>query len=174
MSYELETRMTTEPVHIRRARAVDLPTLARFASAMAELHIGFDSRRFIVPDGGEAAFAEFFRLELDRPETVLLIAEDEQGTVGYAFVRMENASLEELRGPGAWLHDLYVKSGARGVGVGRLLVESAKDVAREFGSASLMLGMSPHNGPARRLFERLGFRPTMIEMRVEFNSERLD
>jgi GNAT superfamily N-acetyltransferase len=83
---------------------------------------------------------------------------------------MENASLEELRGPGAGLHDLYVTSGARSVGVGRLLVESAKDVARELGSASLMLGMSPHNGPAQRLFERLGFRPTMIEMRVEFNS----
>ena len=74
---------------------------------MAELHTGFDSRRFIVPDGGEASFAEFFRLELDRPEAALLIAEDEQGLVGYAFVRMEIASVEELRGPGAWLHDLY-------------------------------------------------------------------
>jgi GNAT superfamily N-acetyltransferase len=160
----------TQPVQIRRAGAIDLPALARFACAMAELHIEFDSRRFILPDGGEAAFAKFFQMELERPEAVLLMAEDEQGTVGYAFVRIENASLEELRGPAVWLHDLYVTTGARGAGIGRLLVESAKEVARELGSASLMLGVSPHNGPAQRLFERLGFRPTMIEMRVELNS----
>src|SRR5437763_1713695 len=143
--------MTIQQVHIRRARKADLPALAHFARAMADVHIGFDSCRFIVPDGGDAAFAEFFRLELDRAEAVLLIAEDEQGTVGYAFVRMENASLVELRGAGAWLHDLYVASGARRRGVGRLLLESAKQAARELGSTSLMLGMSPHNGPARRL-----------------------
>ena len=53
----------------------------------------------IVPAGGEPSFAEFFRLELDRPESVLLIAEDDQGLVGYAFVRMEIASLEGSAGP---------------------------------------------------------------------------
>ena len=166
----LESVSTTmESVRIRRARVADLSTLAQFANAMAELHTTFDSRRFSLPDGGVASFMQFFRCELERSESVLLVAEDGQGMVGYAFMRLENASVEELRGSAAWLHDLYVVAGARGRGVGRLLIESTKEAASELGSTSLMLGVSPHNTRAARLFEQMGFRPTMIEMRVELN-----
>jgi GNAT superfamily N-acetyltransferase len=53
---------------------------------------------------------------------VLLIAEDHATPVGYAFVRMEPASIEALCEPSAWLHDVYVDPPFRGGGVGRQLV----------------------------------------------------
>ena len=161
---------TTESVRIRRASAADVPVLARFGRELAELHVSFDGRRFVGPEGGETAFAKFFGEELERSRSVVLIAENAEGPVGYAFVRWEDASLEDLRGAGAWLHDLYVESGARAGGVGRRLVQAAKEAARGLGSPSLMLGVSPHNGAARHLFERSGLRPTMVEMRVELDS----
>ena len=81
-------------------------------------------------------------------------------------MRMEPESIEDLRGAAAYLHDIYVAPKARG-GVACELVEAAKEAARELGSDCLMLGVSPHNAAAQRLFERAGMRPTMIEMRVE-------
>ena len=87
-----------------------------------------------------------------------------RGYVRQQIKRIEPASIEELRDAGAWLHDLYVVSEARTRGVGRRLVEAAFDAARDLGSKSLMLGVSPRNLSGRALFARLGFRDTMIEM----------
>jgi GNAT superfamily N-acetyltransferase len=98
---------------------------------------------------------------------VLLVAEISAAPVGYAFVRLEAASLEELRGRGAWLHDIYVAPEMRARGIGGRLIEAAFDAARSLGSTSLTLGVSPRNASARALFDRMGFRPTMVEMRAE-------
>jgi ribosomal protein S18 acetylase RimI-like enzyme len=161
--------MSDEPIHVRRAEVRDLPTLARFAMALAQLHSTFDEERFTVPADGEVTFKRFFKAELMREDTVLLLAEAGSTPMGYAFVRIEPASIEELRASGAWLHDIYVVPGARTRGVGRHLIEAASEAARNLGSKSLSLSVSPHNASGRALFERLGFRTTMIEMRAELD-----
>ncbi len=153
---------------IRPAEANDLPALAEFALALAHVHVEIDARRFVPPDAGVHAFFEFFRGELERPETALLIAEHRSTSVGYAFVRMEPASIEALCQASAWLHDVYVDPEFRGRGVGRQLVSKAIEAAQQLGSSSLMLGVSPENTQARQLYERLGMRATMIEMRLDF------
>nr|WP_286195688.1 GNAT family N-acetyltransferase [Synechococcus sp. CCAP 1479/9] len=134
------------------------------------MHVGFDGDRFAAPPGGEGAYAAFFREELQRPEVVLLIAEAGPQPVGYAFVRMEPMSLVDIRGAGAWLHDIYVDPQARSGGIGRRLLEAAKQAALDLGSSSLMLSASSQNLAARHLFERAGLRPTMVEMRIELGA----
>ena len=162
--------MNQPPLTVRRATDADLVVLARFGFALGQLHVGFDADRFAVTPGGEGAYAAFFREELQRPEVVLLIAEAGPQPVGYAFVRMEPMSLVELRGAGAWLHDIYVDSQARSGGIGRRLLEAAKEAALALGSGSLMLSASSQNVAARQLFERAGLRPTMVEMRIELGT----
>lgn len=159
--------MSATHLQVRRATAADLPELSRFGAALAQLHRTFDGARFTAPEPAEPAFAAFFADELANPDAVLLIAEADKRAVGYAFVRMEEASLVELRGPGAWLHDIYVEPAARGQGAGRSLVAAAIEAARALGSDSLMLAVSPHNAAGRRLFGEMGLRVTMHEMRVE-------
>jgi ribosomal protein S18 acetylase RimI-like enzyme len=156
-------------IQIRSAEARDLRAIAGFALALAHEHVELDDRRFVVPDGGAQAFLEFFTGELARPEVVLLIADDNATPVGYAFVRMEPASIEALMKPTAWLHDVYVDPSSRGSGAGRQLVSAAIESARQLGSSSVMLGVSPDNTQARQFYERLGMRHTMIEMRLELD-----
>jgi len=159
--------MTDTPIQIRRAEVKDLPILAKFGLALAQLHATFDERRFVVPEDGEVSFMRFFEAELARVDAVVLVSEIAATPVGYAFVRIEAASLEDLRGMGAWLHDIYVAPDVRARGIGRQLVEAAFDAARSLGSTSLMLGVSPRNASGRALFDRMGFRATMVEMRAE-------
>lgn len=161
--------MTESPLTVRRAEETDLAVLARFGFALGQLHIGFDDARFAVPPDGENAYAAFFRAEIQREEVMLLIAEIGPQPVGYAFVRMEPMSLVDLRTAGAWLHDIYVDPQARRGGIGRQLLEAAKEAALRLGSSSLMLSASPHNAKAQQLFERSGLRPTMVEMRIELD-----
>jgi GNAT superfamily N-acetyltransferase len=159
--------MEPEQLLIRKAQETDLPVLAQFAVALSQLHQGFDAQRFVTDFHDNAGLIAYFCRELENNHSAILLADLAQRPVGYAFIRMEPGSLVDLRRPCAWFHDLYVDAQARGHGVGRRLVEAAIAVARDFGSDGLMLSVAPQNAPARSLFERMGLRATMIEMRME-------
>lgn len=159
--------MNNARLKTRRAERSDIAALSRFGVELARLHCSFDSQRFTVAEPQDSMFEEFFAEQIERREAVLLIAEQDGKTVGYAFVRMEPPSLEDLRGSAAWLHDIFVDPTARVQGVGSHLMKASLEAARSLGSDSLMLSVAPQNDRARRLFEQFGFRPTMVEMRVE-------
>jgi GNAT superfamily N-acetyltransferase len=55
----------------------------------------------------------------------------------------------------------------RGHGIGEALVQRASDWLREHGAPRVLLWTAQRNAAAQRLFLRLGFRPTMIEMTRE-------
>ncbi|MBA3300596.1 MAG: GNAT family N-acetyltransferase [Thermoleophilaceae bacterium] len=57
----------------------------------------------------------------------------------------------------AWLEDLFVAEGARGSGLGRLLVEFGMDVARERGCARIELDVQEENEAALALYAATGF-----------------
>jgi GNAT superfamily N-acetyltransferase len=59
----------------------------------------------------------------------------------------------------AWLEDVFVRDEARGTGLGRALVEFTMERARERGCGRIQLDVNTANGPAKALYESLGFSP---------------
>jgi len=57
----------------------------------------------------------------------------------------------------AWLEDLFVEPGARGVGAGRALTEASIERARLRGCARIQLDANESNERALRLYRALGF-----------------
>ncbi len=55
------------------------------------------------------------------------------------------------------LEDLFVREEARGTGLGRALALGALDRARDRSCARVELDVNEANGPARALYERVGF-----------------
>ena len=55
------------------------------------------------------------------------------------------------------LHDLAVRSGARGTGAGQALLAAVAVKARALGCCKVTLEVREDNGAARRLYERTGF-----------------
>jgi ribosomal protein S18 acetylase RimI-like enzyme len=60
--------------------------------------------------------------------------------------------------PFAWIHDIYVKPEHRRHGVASILMAEAERFARGEGAQSVRLGVLDGNDPARRFYERHGFR----------------
>lgn len=56
-------------------------------------------------------------------------------------------------------HRVAIKAGMRGQGLGQRLFEEVRKAAWDEGGREMTLFVAPSNEPARRFYERLGFRP---------------
>jgi len=160
--------MPDDDLVIRRAERRDLATMGRLGGTLVREHFRYDPRRFMAPaDGVDEGYAWFLGTELDDPKVVLLVAERGGAVVGYAYAGLEPQSWKELREAAGFVHDVVVDEAARGRGVGAALMEAAAAWLEAQGAPRIMLWTAEMNGPAQRLFARLGFRRTMVEMTRE-------
>jgi ribosomal protein S18 acetylase RimI-like enzyme len=130
-------------------------------------HAEFDPQRFLRTEHPEAGYGRFLVSQLDDPESVVLIAERAGEVVGYAYAGLEPMSWKELRAACGFIHDVYVDERARHGGVGERLVRAAIAWLESRGSPRVVLWSAAPNEAAQRLFDRLGFRRTMVEMTLE-------
>ena len=160
-------------VVLRRATPADLAELGRLGALLMGVHCEYDPNRFMRP-GGEAdrGYAAFLGTALADNEAAVFVAERHGRICGYVYAAIEPRNWKELREEAGFIHDLVVDAAARGSGVGRQLMEAALAWLRERGAARVILWTAAQNEAARRLFERAGFRRTMIEMTRELDDER--
>lgn len=123
----------------------------RWREAFATLNIEWLERWFVVE--------EYDREVLGNPEKHILakgghilFAVDEAGhALGTVALKHEGDGVYELT-------KMAVSPGARGRGVGRLLMDAALDLYRTLGARELFLESSSLLGPALALYESVGFR----------------
>lgn len=154
-------------VTIRPATPADEPALGRFGGALMRQHHAFDPRRFLGSENPEAGYGRFLVSQLGDPDSVVLVAERAGAVVGYAYAGLEPMSWKELRDACGFLHDVYVDPSARGAGAGAALARAAIAWLEARGAPRVVLWSAALNGNAQRLFDRLGFRRTMVEMTRE-------
>jgi len=90
---------------------------------------------------------------LQGPDTVILLVGD--GPDGLAVLRLREAIWSS--GLECYLAELYVTPARRGQGLGRALMESAIQEARDRGADSMEIGVDEPDHVARHLYESLGF-----------------
>jgi ribosomal protein S18 acetylase RimI-like enzyme len=128
-------------------------------------HHAYDPERFMAPGTHpEHGYARFLGSQLDHADVAIFVAEAEGTVVGYVYAGIEPVSWKELRGACGYVHDLVVDEAHRSAGVGSALMEIALSWMRDRGLSQAVLWTAQPNEPAQHLFERLGFRRTMIEM----------
>lgn len=155
-------------VRVRPADRADLPAMGALAAALVRFHHGLDPARFFLADKVEEGYRGWFARELENEAAILLVADRGRGPVlGYVYGRLEARDWNMLLDRHAALHDVLVAEDARGRGVAEALVAAFLERARALGAPRVVLHTAVANERAQRLFRKLGFRPTMLEMTRE-------
>lgn len=132
---------------VRRAGPGDLDDLAPL----------FDGYRQFYGQRADLAAARAFLSErLRRDESVIFIASADDMALGFTQLYPSFSSVSVKR---LWiLNDLFVSPAARRGGVGRRLLERAREWAVETGAKGLTLTTALNNSAARSLYESCGWR----------------
>lgn len=100
--------------------------------------------------------AKFLGARLQRGDSTLFIARDEQG-VAQGFVQLYPFYASLKMAPAWLLSDLYVASTARRQGVAETLMNTARDHALANGACGLQLETAKTNLGGQALYEKLGY-----------------
>ena len=174
---------------IRRATPSDMPSVAKLAARLVRFHHALDPQRFFLQEPVEEGYRWWLSKELDDPMAVILVAtpgsspppigasagsgaapEEAGGSpaiLGYAYGRLAERDWNALLDACGALHDVYVDETARAKGVGAALVEAMIRELLALGAPRVVLSTAARNTAAQRLFQKLGFRTTMLEMTRE-------
>jgi ribosomal protein S18 acetylase RimI-like enzyme len=99
---------------------------------------------------------EFLAARLERHESIVFAAGDRRNPIGFTQLDPSFGSLSAA--PLLILYDLFVAPSARRRGVGRLLMERAREHALSTGARTIVLSTAVTNSVAQRLYESLGYR----------------
>ena len=153
---------------IRRATAADADALGRLGALLLRAHHDFDPLRFMAPGKNpEAGYGWFLNSQLGDEDVAVFVAERDGEVVGYIYAGLEPRSWKELRDACGFIHDVAVREEGRRTGIASALIEAALAWLRSRGAPRVVLWTAEPNTPAQRLFDRLGFRRTMVEMTRE-------
>lgn len=115
----------------------------------------FDAYRMFYRQKSDYKGAQkFISDRLERKESIIYLAYSEENPVGFVqlFPIFSSVSME----PMYLLNDLYVERNYRGKGLGKALIDVAKDLCRDKNYKGLALQTESHN-PAQHIYEHLGF-----------------
>lgn len=137
---------------IRAATADDAEAISKLASEFhAYLNALGDATKFHF--NGSTYLRDGFG---ERPAFLGLVAESNETLVGYLILDFGYDTDQSRRL--AYVNDLFVTESCRGQGVGKALMRSAAETAREHGAQALWWGVYDRNDSAILFYEELGAR----------------
>jgi ribosomal protein S18 acetylase RimI-like enzyme len=154
-------------IEIRPARPEDLGQVSKLAAALVRLHHKWDPKRFMLIEPLEQGYHRFFSSQLGDADVVLLVATRDEAIVGYIYGGMEARNWNALLDRCGAVHDIHVDEAVRKQGVASQLMEAACAKLKSLGAQRVVLMSAQANAEGQRLFEKLGFRRTMVEMTRE-------
>lgn len=142
--------------------------MGRLGAMLVEEHHRFDPKRFIAPlPQLPERYGDFLVSRIGLPEMVVLVADRDGDVVGYSYAGMEGKDYMALRGPAGAIYDLVVDPAERRKGIGSALMGATLAALENLGAPRVLLFTAEQNHVAQAMFERSGFRRTMIEMTRE-------
>jgi RimJ/RimL family protein N-acetyltransferase len=150
-------KITTRP-----ATTADLPTLLRFEQGV------ISAERLMDPTlkDGPIHYYDLDKM-LASPHIHLVVAETEKGTlVGSAYARIDPSRHYLKHTHHAYCGFMYVEPAFRGKGVNQLIIDALKSWARSKNLTELRLDVYTTNAAAIRAYEKAGFTPYLINMRM--------
>jgi ribosomal protein S18 acetylase RimI-like enzyme len=158
--------MDIRPATVEDVNGV-VPMVERLTAFLAER----DAAKYEpVPQVGEM-YQSWLKARAQDPRAVFLVAERSPGhLVGFLIGTAEREiPIYRLREYG-FVHDVWVEPDYRNEGLARQMVTLAGERFRQIGVRQVRLDVLVTNTPAQNLFASCGFRASVTEMLLEFNT----
>lgn len=152
-------------VKIREADLADIAVLIEFEQEIIKAERAFDTSL----KEGETHYYNFPDL-VASPKTKIIVAEinDEVVASGYAEIKKAEAYLKHAEY--AYLGLMYVKPMYRGKGINQQVLKALKEWIIEKQIAEIRLVVYDDNILAKKAYQKAGFKPHVLEMRMEILS----
>jgi ribosomal protein S18 acetylase RimI-like enzyme len=150
------------PITVRKATTADLPTLLRFEQGVISAERPMDPT---IQDGP----IHYYDLDkmLSSPHIHLVVAETANGDlIGSGYARIDPSRHYLKHTHHAYCGFMYVDPAYRGKGVNQLIIDALKAWAKTKDLTELRLDVYTTNDAAIRAYEKAGFTPYLINMRM--------
>jgi ribosomal protein S18 acetylase RimI-like enzyme len=153
-------------IKIRKAERRDIPGILKLLDSIRELH--HKGRPDVFKDNGTKYTEEQLIEKINDLNEGIFVAYDGENFLGYVCTVIRHTKDHNILVDKKVLYidDLCVLEETRGRGVGRMLLDEAKDFARENNCVSLELNVWKFDGSAEGFYRSYGF--TTMSRRMEF------
>lgn len=142
---------------IDNAKQNDIPALVTLLNALFNIEVDFSANS----DKQAAALAIIIKMP-DR--AVIKVARNEQQQViGMVSAQLVISTAQGT--PSAWVEDMVVDANYRGYGVGKALLDAARNWALQHCATRMQLLVDTANQPALDFYEHLGWETTQLNAR---------
>lgn len=148
-------------INTRPATLADLDTLLQFEQGIVAAERPFDPTL----KAGEIHYYNLAALILS-PEAEVIVAEVANEIVGSGYAQIRPGKDYNKHERFAYLGFMYVKPAYRGQGVNGLVLDALVAWSKSQGIAEIRLEVYAENGGAIRAYEKAGFTPNLLEMRM--------
>ncbi|HVW97904.1 MAG TPA: GNAT family N-acetyltransferase [Mucilaginibacter sp.] len=150
-----------EGLIIRKAVPADLDTLLTFEQGIVEAERPFDRTL----KDGEIHYYDLEKLIAD-PEVQVLVAEIAGELIGSGYARITVSKDYLKHDRHCYLGFMYVRPEYRGKGINSRILHALKEWTLAQGITELRLEVYKENQPAVNAYEKAGFTPNLLEMRL--------
>ena len=149
-------------INLRPAEKTDYPQLKKLMVQLQQYHVNLRpdvykmSEDFFTEDTFDKLLAEC---------NVLLAVEENgeiAGAVSYSIMDMKASIIHPFKS--LWISDLVIEENHRRQGIGSMLMDKIKQIAKENNVDRIQLNVNALNSGAIELYEKLGFTPELIKM----------
>jgi ribosomal protein S18 acetylase RimI-like enzyme len=147
----------------RTATLADLDILLEFEQGIVRTERPFD------PTLKEGRIHYYDIAEMIKAQHIeVIVAELNGEIIGSGYARIENSKVYLKHPKHAYLGFMYVKPEHRGKGVNKKVIAALQQWAISQGITEFRLDVYDDNTPAVKVYEKIGFKKHLIEMRMEF------
>ncbi|NCD68824.1 GNAT family N-acetyltransferase [Mucilaginibacter agri] len=152
-------------LNIRQASLSDLDTLLTFQQGVVNAERPFDST--IKP--GNIIYYDIAEL-INSADTGIFVAELEGEVIGCGYAQIRNAKVYLKHNQYIHLGFMYVLPDYRGQGVNSKIIDALGQWSLDRGITEIRLEVYAENASALKAYEKAGFSPHMLEMRMELKA----
>lgn len=153
-----------QAVHFRRATLDDIPQLLNHEQSVLAAERPFNP---IIRDKG-AYYYQLDKLLVDEAAYVL-VGEVEGNIIATGYVQIRPSKPALRHENHGYLGFMYVDPAFRGQGLNQRVIRQLVEWARQKGISDFYLDVYANNESATRAYEKLGFVPTLMEMRLNLD-----